>query len=156
MKQCLACGTVLEDSAKVCPNCGKKAKTAPTVVPMQRNVTSVPGGKDGYPVVVKCGLPVNGFGTAGLTFAVISLGFFWLLVPQIVALIFSAIGIGNARRRCCNFSAVWGIALGMAEVVLFVCLAVVLGIFFNYLRQNGLSLEEYLRMLFETYIIVQG
>lgn len=149
----MVCGTVMEDGAVRCPNCGQKTKNALPVVPMPGNAPVVCAGKDGYPVSVKLGLPVNGAGVAGLTVAVISLLFFWTLVPQIIALICSAIGLGNARRRCCNFSAVWGLVISVFEIVLFICFAVAVGVLVRYLQEAGITWEEYFENLFGIIVL---
>ncbi len=147
MKQCIQCGTVMEDAERRCPKCGRRAKDAAACFPVGNTVqpVSVVGaGKYGHPVEVKGGLPVNGYGAAALTFSCLGLFLWWTLLPQVIALFLSAAGFVKAPRRCCNFGAVWGVVLGVLEVVLFVCLVIAV---YAICQSAGITFSELLERL---------
>ncbi len=124
MKQCIQCGAFIDDKDRVCPKCGRKTKDAISVIynqslAPQANITE--SSAFSIKADIKHGLPINGFGVIGMTFAVLGLFLWWTLIIQLFALIFSLIGFAKASRRCCNFSVVWGIIISILEIVVFVC-----------------------------------
>jgi len=98
---CVECGTTVPEGAAFCPSCGKPAPASPVVTPtylapappVAPAPTSIPS-----PAYVYQRPVTNGMATAGFVLSLVSLIFAILVIPVILAIVFSSLGISKARE----------------------------------------------------------
>ncbi len=102
---CVHCGNTVPQGSAFCPSCGQKAVAAPaaatpaaavspavTPTVVTPPVTSYPQGQLYVPP------PTNGQATAGFVLSLVGLFLSFLVIPVVLAVVFSAIGISRASQ----------------------------------------------------------
>lgn len=102
--KCKNCGTEIDDSATVCPDCGAPA-----------SVTDEPESATAAPVAVK---KVNVFGIIGFIVSILSAYFsIYYCIASVVGLIFSLIGVIRWKKCKTNGLAVAGLVISILTLI---------------------------------------
>ena len=114
---CVQCGTTLPEGSGFCPSCGNKAPQVPIASPtVQPVVTPTPVG---YSQPQMFGPPpTNGQAVAGFVLSLVGLFLSFLVIPVILAIVFSSIGISKAKEIEAHTGQARGRGLAIAGLVI--------------------------------------
>jgi len=133
---CVECGEAFPQGTAFCPRCGKQSNTAAPAASLSAPVMQappaptatpyVPPPTSAYPAYTRP--PTNGMATAGFVLSLVSIFLSVLIVPVILGVIFSAIGISRANE----FERTTGQPIGRGLAVAGLVISLIM-VFFSFL-----------------------
>jgi len=125
---CVQCGTAVKQGSSACSSCGTPTGAQATPAPPATPLTATPpamgvasSGQYAPPVYQKP--PSNGAATAGFVLSLVSLFLSVLIVPLVLAIVFSSMGLSKSRELEATIGQPVGRGLAIAGLVISIVVA---------------------------------